>query len=85
VLTIVSILKNINVYLSALPLRRMGWEGHVACIRDTRSAYRVWYGNLKERDNLEDLGIDGRVFKKWGGRVWTGLIWIRSWTDGELF
>jgi hypothetical protein len=29
-----------------------------------------WQGNLRERDHLEDLGIDGRIkwtFKKWNG------------------
>jgi len=27
-----------------------------------------WWGNLRERDRLEDLGIDGRIiFKKWSG------------------
>jgi len=31
-----------------------------------------WGGNLRERDHLEDLGIDGRIilkriFKKWDG------------------
>jgi hypothetical protein len=33
-----------------------------------------WIGNLKERDRLEDLGLDGRtvlkwVFNKYGGRA----------------
>jgi hypothetical protein len=45
-----------------------------------------WWGNLRERDNLEDPGMDRRVilksiFKKWkeGGSL-TGLIWLRVGT-----
>jgi hypothetical protein len=38
--------------------------------------------NLKERDHLEALGVDVRIILKWnlkecGGRLWTGLIWLR--------
>jgi hypothetical protein len=37
-----------------------------------------WWGNLRERDYMKDLGIDGwiilkRIFKMWDG-AWTGLI-----------
>ena len=44
-----------------IKLRRMRWAGHVARIGDTKDAYSVWRGNLRERDQLEDLGIGGRI------------------------
>ena len=43
----------------------------------------LWWGNLKERDYLGDLGIDGRIIlRKWDVGAWTGLIWIRIGTGG---
>jgi hypothetical protein len=40
------------------------------------------WGNLKERDHLEEPGIDGRIilrwiFSKWDLGAWTGSIWLR--------
>ena len=54
-----------------------------------RNAYRVLMGNLKERDHLEGLGIDGRtvlelLLKKYNGRAWTGLIWLRTGKSDRL-
>jgi hypothetical protein len=46
---------------------------------------RLWWGDLKERDHLEDLGIDRRVvlkciLKKWDVEVWAGLTWLmKGW------
>ena len=47
-----------------------------------------WCGNLREREHMEDTGVDGRiilewVFRKWDG-AWTGLIWLRIGTGGGL-
>jgi hypothetical protein len=45
---------------------------------DKRGHTRFWWGNLRERDHLEDLGIERRIilkcnFKKWDGG---GISWI---------
>jgi hypothetical protein len=40
------------------------------------------WGNLKERDHLEEPRIDGmiilrQIFRKWDVRKWTGSSWLR--------
>ena len=46
----------------------------------TRGTYSSWWKNLRERDHLQDLGVDGRIilnriFRKWCGDM-NGLIWL---------
>ena len=46
------------------------------------------WGNLRERDRLEDPGIDGRiilrwVFRKWDVMAWAGSLWLRIGTGGR--
>jgi hypothetical protein len=32
---------------------------------EIRGVYRFWWGNLRERDYLEDPGIDGWIILRW--------------------
>jgi hypothetical protein len=53
-----------------------------------REVYIVsWWGNLRERDQFGNPGVDGRIilrwiFRKWYVGVWTGLSCLRIETDG---
>jgi hypothetical protein len=40
--------------------------------------------NLKERDRLEDPGIDRGFYSYLNRRAWTGLIWYKIGTKDEL-
>jgi hypothetical protein len=43
-----------------------------------------WWGNLRERDHLEDLGIDGRTLLKWIFKMWDGgMYWIDLTQDRD--
>jgi hypothetical protein len=41
--------------------RRMRWAGHVARMGEGRGCTGFWWGNLSERDHLEEPGVDGRI------------------------
>jgi hypothetical protein len=58
-------------------------------MRERRGVYRVLVGKPKGKDHLEDSGVDGRIilrriFRKWEGEAWTGLIYLRIGTGGGL-
>ena len=72
----------------------LGWldqRGQDGCgmwlMGEKRNAYRVWWVNLKKRDNLQHPGADGSIILKLGmntyyRRVWTGFIWLRTYKSG---
>jgi hypothetical protein len=41
--------------------RRIRWARHIVCMKDEKYLQNFWLENLKGRDYLEDLGIDGRT------------------------
>jgi len=67
---------------------RMRWAGHVARMGRVEAYTGFWLRNLRERDHMEDPGIDGSkilrwIFRKWDAEVWTGSSWLRIGTGGR--
>ena len=56
----------------------MRWAGHV--VRMGGGVYRVLVGKPRERDQLEDSGIDGRIILRWisGSGMWGGYGLARA-------
>jgi hypothetical protein len=48
---------------------RMRWAGYVA-LWGGEAYTAFWWGNLRERDHLEDPGIDGMIIVRWMFRKW---------------
>jgi len=43
----------------------MRWAGHVALRGRGKAHTGFWWGNLNERDRLEEPGVDGRIILRW--------------------
>jgi hypothetical protein len=75
----------IRFYSDIKELDRQGiwqvWETGEMCIGS-------WWGYLRERDHLEDLGVDERIMLKWISQkrmeAWTRLIWLWIRTVGGM-
>jgi hypothetical protein len=70
--------------------RRMRWAENVGKRRIGEMRTEFWWGNLRERDHLENPDVDGSritklIFRKRDVGVRTGLIWLRiGESDGLL-
>ena len=49
---------------------RIIWSGHVARMGRVELYTGFWWGNLRERDHLEDPGIQESVILRWTSRKW---------------
>jgi hypothetical protein len=43
---------------------------------EVRKSYDILIGNLKGRDHLGDLNVDGRIILKWISRTYPSTVWI---------
>ena len=59
---------------------RMKKMGHEAYKGESRWSMEYWFGNLRERDRLEDSGVDGMDFKKMACMDvdWIHMVWGRD-------
>ena len=65
----------------------MRLAGYVAVWERVEVYTGGWWANLRERDHLDDPGIDGRIilrwiFRKWDGVMGTGWSWLWIGTGG---
>ena len=60
---------SLNIF-RVIKSRRITWAGHVSRVGERRAVYRVWWGNLRERDHFRDPGVHGRIILRWIFRKW---------------
>jgi hypothetical protein len=61
--------------------KRMRWAWHVSQMGEKRNVYRLLLGKSEGKRAL------GRPRRRWVDNVkmvWTGLVWLRIGTNGEL-
>jgi hypothetical protein len=64
----------------------MTWAVHTAHVEEENKVYKFWWESMKEREHLEDQGMD-RMGLEWilgrlaGG---SGFNWLNIWTSGGV-
>jgi hypothetical protein len=56
---------------------------HVAHVEEIRNAYNILVGKSEEKRPLGRLGVK-QISGKQDGKVWTGGMWLRIGTSGEI-
>jgi len=67
--------------------RRVKWGRCVARVEKTEIRTVLWWGNLNEREYLEDVGVDGNIKLKikYTWRSWTLLMYSKMGTINRLW
>jgi len=52
-------------FIGVIKSRKMKWSGRIERIGRGKVRARLWWGNLTERDHLENPGVDGRIILRW--------------------
>jgi len=73
-------------YCSVDHIKKNEMGGACSTYGEKSGTCRVLVWGLRERDYLEDTGVDERIILKWIFRKWdgalTGLIWLKIGTGG---
>ena len=66
------LLRSVHIYAfsnrkeySVIKSRGTGQAGHVKCVERREMHEEFWWGNLKERDQMENLDVDGIIILKY--------------------
>jgi hypothetical protein len=54
---------------------------------EKKKAYRLLVGKPKGKKPLgrpRRMWVDGWILERWDGVMWTGLVWLRIGTGGQL-
>jgi hypothetical protein len=66
------------------------WADDLAHVVEIRNVHIILAENIKERDHLEVVSIDGRIilsffWKKQGRMMWAAVVWLWLGTSDGLF
>jgi len=56
---------NFTPHPGVIKYRKMKWSERVERMGRVKVRTRLWWGNLTERDHLENPGVDGRIILRW--------------------
>jgi len=80
--------KMVHQTIASIPMTSIEMGGACSMYGGRGEVYTgFWWGSLRERDHLDEPGIDGWIILRWIFRKWdvgalTGVIWLRTGTGG---